>query len=120
VGTHKKLAILKQLQTHFQAKHDKGVGTPFLRVPTPPHPYTLQKTAYLHVTIATAGLRERRVLTPYSCYRGPLESWVPSHYSCCWAPLWKHSTYTLQLLWWPFKCRVLTFDLLRRILYEWI
>jgi len=31
----KKLAILKQLQTHFNAKLQKGVGKPFPRVP--PH-----------------------------------------------------------------------------------
>jgi len=30
VGTHpKKLAILKQLRTHFKKKHEKGVETPF-------------------------------------------------------------------------------------------
>jgi len=34
----KKLAILKQLQIHFKAKHEKGVGTPFPRVPAPLHP----------------------------------------------------------------------------------
>jgi len=33
VGTHpKKLDILKQFLTHFKAKHEKGMGTPF-----PPH-----------------------------------------------------------------------------------
>jgi len=35
VGTHTKMAISKQLQTHFKAKPEKGVGTPI-----PPH-YTL-------------------------------------------------------------------------------
>jgi len=30
-----KLVLLKQLQTHFKAKHEKGVGTPFARVPAP-------------------------------------------------------------------------------------
>jgi len=35
VGTHQKIAILKQLPTHFKAKREKGVGTPFPRVP--PH-----------------------------------------------------------------------------------
>jgi len=29
---HKKLAVSTQLQTYFQAKHEKGVGTPFARV----------------------------------------------------------------------------------------
>jgi len=39
VGTHsKKLAILKQLQTNLKSKHEKGVGTPFPRVPAPVHP----------------------------------------------------------------------------------
>jgi len=33
-----KLTISKELQTHFEAKHEKGVGTPFPRVPTPLHP----------------------------------------------------------------------------------
>jgi len=30
---------LKQLQTHFKAQHEKGVGTPFPRVPAPLHPW---------------------------------------------------------------------------------
>jgi len=33
-----KIAILKQLQTHFKAKREKGVGTPFPRVPAQLHP----------------------------------------------------------------------------------
>ena len=33
-----KIAILKQLRTHFKAKREKGVGTPFPRVPAPLHP----------------------------------------------------------------------------------
>jgi len=33
------LAILKQLRTHFKAKHEKGAGTPLPRVPTPLHPW---------------------------------------------------------------------------------
>jgi len=38
VGTHpKKLAILKQLRTHFKVKHETGVGTLFPRVPAPLH-----------------------------------------------------------------------------------
>jgi len=40
-GTHpKKLAIFKQLRTNLKAKHKKGVGTRFPRVPvqfTPGH-----------------------------------------------------------------------------------
>jgi len=36
----KKLAVLKQLQTFFKAKHEKGVGTPFPRVPAPLLPCT--------------------------------------------------------------------------------
>jgi len=35
----RKLAILKQLQIKFKAKHGKGVGTPFPRVPAPLHPW---------------------------------------------------------------------------------
>jgi len=38
VGTHPKIAILKQLQTHFEAKREKGVETPFPRVPARLHP----------------------------------------------------------------------------------
>jgi len=30
--------ILKQLQTHFKVKHEKGVGTAFPRVRAPLHP----------------------------------------------------------------------------------
>jgi len=33
-----KVAILKQLPTHFKAKREKGVGAPFSRVPAPLHP----------------------------------------------------------------------------------
>jgi len=32
-----KIATLKQLQTQYKAKREKGVGTPFPRVPTPLH-----------------------------------------------------------------------------------
>jgi len=35
----------------------------------------------LNITIAVAGHSESKVL---------------SHYSCCWEPLWKQVTYTLQ------------------------
>jgi len=38
--TQKKLAILKQLQTNLKAKHEKGVGTPFPRIPAPLHPWS--------------------------------------------------------------------------------
>jgi len=34
VGTHKKIAILKQLPTHFKAKREKGVGTPSQAFPS--------------------------------------------------------------------------------------
>jgi len=34
----RKIAILKQLKTHFKAKREKGMGMPFPRVPAPPHP----------------------------------------------------------------------------------
>jgi len=33
-----KIASLKQLQIHFKTKREKGVGTPFPRVPAPQHP----------------------------------------------------------------------------------
>jgi len=32
-----KIAILKQLQTHFKAKREKCVGTPFPHIATPLH-----------------------------------------------------------------------------------
>jgi len=41
VGTHPKIAILKQFQTHFKAKREKGAGTPFAGVPIPLHPRLL-------------------------------------------------------------------------------
>jgi len=37
----KKIAILKQLQTHFKAKHEKIVGTSFPRVSAPLHPWVV-------------------------------------------------------------------------------
>jgi len=36
-----KIAILKQLQTHFKTKREKGVGTSFPHVPAPLHPWTM-------------------------------------------------------------------------------
>jgi len=39
-------AILKQLQTHFKEKYEKGVGTPFPRVPTT-HPSLLTSAILL-------------------------------------------------------------------------
>jgi len=44
---HKKLAISKQLQTHFKAKHEKGVGTPFPRVSAPLHPWQECQSWYI-------------------------------------------------------------------------
>jgi len=42
----------------------------------------------------------------------PPEIKVLTHYNCCWGPLWKQATYTLQLLLgalsMKFKSRVLT------------
>jgi len=35
-----KTSHLKQLPTHFEAKREKGMGTPFPRVPAPLHPCT--------------------------------------------------------------------------------
>jgi len=52
VGTHKKLAVSKQLQTHFKAKYEKGVRTPFPRVPAPLHPWQECQSWYIrHVYI---------------------------------------------------------------------
>jgi len=36
-GTHQKIGILKQLQSHFNAKRENSVGTPFPRVPASLH-----------------------------------------------------------------------------------
>jgi len=36
------------------------------------------------------------------------ESRVLTHHSCCWGPLWKQSTYALQLLLGPFETKILT------------
>jgi len=55
VGTHPKIAILKQLQTHFKTKREKGVGTPFSRIPAPLHPrniYSSMWTFYFLSTLA--------------------------------------------------------------------
>jgi len=38
VGRIQNTAILKQLPIHFKGKREKGVGTPFPRVPAPLHP----------------------------------------------------------------------------------
>jgi len=46
VGTYPKKAILKQLQSHFEAKLEKGVGTSFPCVPAPLHSW-LQVTLYV-------------------------------------------------------------------------
>jgi len=45
----KRIAILKQLPTHFKEKREKGAGTPFPRVPAPLHPCLLFHT-HLHNT----------------------------------------------------------------------
>jgi len=37
VGTQPRNAILKQLQTHFEATREKRMGTPFPCVPAPLH-----------------------------------------------------------------------------------
>ena len=39
-----KIAILKQLPSHFKAIREKGVGTPFPRVPNPLHPWCEVRT----------------------------------------------------------------------------
>jgi len=67
-------------------------------------PYTLQlllggrlKAEDLHIIIDVEGHFESRGLTPCSCYWGPFESRILTH--CCYREaLWKHGTYTLQLL----------------------
>jgi len=72
------------------------------------------KARYLHITIAVGGLFERqgtealqlllgvplkvRYLHITIAIGGPFRSKVLTHYSCCWGPLSKQSTYTLQFL----------------------
>jgi len=52
VGTlPKKLAILKQLQTHFKAKLQKGVGTLFPSIPAPPHPWKYEYIAHWYTEV---------------------------------------------------------------------
>jgi len=67
------------------------------------------KARHLHITIVIGWPFESRVLSLYITVAtgGPLESRVLTHCSC-W-PLWKQSTYTLQLLLGlPFESRVVT------------
>jgi len=44
------IAILKQFPTHFEAKCEKGVGTPFPRVPAPLHTciYSINQYRVVH------------------------------------------------------------------------
>jgi len=71
VGMHLKFSHLKQLQTHFEAKHEKGVGTPFPRVPATLHPCTVMTfTQTLHFAI----LQEK---SP-NCYHLSLSKTNPS------------------------------------------
>jgi len=66
--------------------------------------YTLQillvapvKARHLHIT-SCWGPFESIVLTRYNCFWQPLSTQGILHYSYCWGPLWKHNSYTLQLL----------------------
>jgi len=43
----RKIAILKQLRTHFEAKCEKCVDTPFPRVPAPEHPCLYTRKVFL-------------------------------------------------------------------------
>jgi len=44
LNASEKIAVLKHLQCHFKAKREKGVGTPFPRVPAPLHPWLKAKS----------------------------------------------------------------------------
>jgi len=67
----KKLATLKQLRTRFKAKHEKGVGTPFPRVPAPLHPDNIMQkyTWFSHAVKTSFGKRS-----------SPLNTCVVSHF----------------------------------------
>jgi len=52
----------------------------------------------LHITIAVGDLFESNFFYITIAVGGSCESKVLTHYDCCWGPLWKQSTYTLQLL----------------------
>jgi len=56
------------------------------------------KARYFHITIGVWFPFESRVLTHYSCFKGPL--WKQGTYTLLWllGPLWKQGTKTLQLL----------------------
>jgi len=56
------------------------------------------KAWYLHIKIAVGGPFERKDFYITVTVGSPCESKVLTHYSCCWGPLWKKSTYTLQFL----------------------
>ena len=91
---------------------------------------------YLHIRDAGRGSLKAEYLHITVVVEGPFESRVLTYCSCCWGPLWKESSYAIQLLLGvrskaeyvhirvavkrPFGSRVLIYDLLRKILYEWI
>jgi len=57
------------------------------------------KARYLYITRVVGGPFESiAVLTHFNCCWWPFESKLLTHYNYCWGPLWKHGSYTLQLL----------------------
>ena len=59
------------------------------------------KARCLHITVAAGGSFVSRVITHYSFFKAPsmkFKSRVLTHCSCCWGPLWKQTTCTLQFL----------------------
>jgi len=68
------IAILKQLQTHFKAKCEKDVGTPFPRVSAPLH-----LCSYLYIAICSPSFPARGII--YCADRRLVRGWLVMAYA---------------------------------------